>query len=84
MHGSFDWDGVILIGGNVTSDGHQIIEGSMTTGLNVQLGLSVATADLGNGNKTIRYNSCYVNSAVQHLGRWVALSNAWTDNWPSW
>jgi len=84
MNGSFSWQGVILIGGRLTSDGNQTIEGSMTTGLNVQLGMSVGTSDLGHGNKTIRYNSCYVKGAVQHQGRLIVVPNAWTDNWPSW
>jgi hypothetical protein len=39
-------------------------------------------SDIGNGTKTIRYNSCLVSQALSHLGSLVALPNAWADNWP--
>ncbi len=84
LNGSFSWDGVILAGGVITSNGNQTIEGAMMSGLNVKLGQTVATADVGNGNKTVRYNSCNVSSALQNLGSLVAIQNAWSDNWSTW
>lgn len=67
MHGSFEWDGLMLVGGYMTSNGNQTIEGATITGLNILLGESVASSDVGNGNKSFLYNSCYVTSAVSGL-----------------
>lgn len=84
LNGSFSWDGVILAGGVITSNGNQTIQGAIMSGLNVQLGQTVATSDVGNGNKTVRYNSCNVSSALQNLGSLQAIPNAWADNWSTW
>jgi hypothetical protein len=82
MNGSFDWDGLILIGGTLTSDGNQTIQGAVMTGLNVKLGESVAVSDMGNGNKTVQYNSCNVATALENLGALRLVKNGWSDNWP--
>jgi hypothetical protein len=82
MNGSFSWDGVILVGGVLTSNGNTTIQGAIVTGLNAKLGQAVSMSDIGNGTKTIRYNSCLVSQALSHLGSLVALPNAWADNWP--
>lgn len=84
LNGSFSWDGVILSGGVITSNGNQTIQGAIMSGLNIQLGQAVATSDVGNGNKTVRYNSCNVSSALQNLGSLQAIPNAWADNWSTW
>jgi len=84
MNGSFSWNGVILVGGALTSDGNQTIQGAIISGLNVQLGETVAISDVGNGSKTVRYNSCNVSAALDHLGALLPLPNAWVDNWPGW
>lgn len=67
MSGSFDWDGLILAGGYMTSNGYQTITGGTITGLNILLGESVPTSDIGNGNKKFLYNSCYVKLASQKI-----------------
>ncbi len=84
LNGSFSWNGIILAGGIVTSNGNQTIQGAIMSGLNVKLGVAVPTSDVGNGNKTVRYNSCHVSSALQNLGSLVAIQNAWADNWSTW
>jgi len=84
LQGSFSWKGVILAGGVITSNGNQTITGALVSGLNVKLGQTVGVSDMGNGNKTIRYNSCDVTQALQDLGGLVPLANAWVDNWPTW
>jgi hypothetical protein len=84
LNGSFSWNGIILAGGTITSNGNQTIQGAMMSGLNVKLGQTVGTSDVGNGNKTVRYNSCHVSSALQNLGSLVAINNAWSDNWSTW
>lgn len=82
--GSFSWNGVILTGGTLTSNGNNTIQGAVVSGLNVQLGMAVPTGDVGNGNKTIQYNSCNVSAALAGLGSLVPIRNAWADNWPAY
>jgi hypothetical protein len=84
LGGSFTWDGVILIGGNLTSSGTQTIQGAVISGLNLKLGETVAVSDLGSGSKTYRYNSCYVRNSLQAVGSLVAMKNGKIDNWPSY
>lgn len=70
MQGDFKWDGIILVGGTMTSDGYQEINGGMVTGLNMLLGQSVAQSDIGNGTKQFHFHSCNVTSAEQ---QWASL-----------
>lgn len=67
LNGNFDWDGIMLVGGAITSDGFQEINGATVTGLNLLLGESVADTDLANGNKVFQYHSCNVIAAQQAL-----------------
>lgn len=60
----FHWDGMVLVGGQYTSNGYSEIEGALVTGLNVLLGADPGEADLGNGNKVIKYHSCNVAKAT--------------------
>lgn len=82
VSGSFSWNGVILVGGVLTSNGNNTVLGAVVTGLNVKLGLTVGSSDVGNGNKTFRYSSCNVASAIAGLGGLVAMKNTFGDNWP--
>lgn len=68
MNGSFEWDGIMLVGGKISSNGYQQIRGATVTGLNLLLGETVLENDIGNGNKTFQYNSCNVLDASQALG----------------
>jgi hypothetical protein len=79
--GSIDWDGVMLVGDKLTSSGNNTVDGSVITGLNLQLGEVVAESDLGSGNKTYRYNSCKVWDAFKSRARFRTLSNTWFDGW---
>ena len=45
-------------------------------------GESVPPADVDNGNKTLRYNSCNVANAASRFGGLTALRNTSVDNWP--
>jgi Tfp pilus assembly protein PilX len=82
--GSDRWDGVVLVGGALTSSGSNTVDGAVVTGLNVQLGMTVASSDLGSGTKTFVYNSCSIDSALTSLGKLQRIRNGWTDNWPSY
>lgn len=82
MSGSFEWDGIILVGGYMTSNGYQTVTGGMITGLNILLGETVPTSDIGNGNKKFLYNSCYVKLASEELlgGSGMAMvPGSWTE-----
>jgi hypothetical protein len=78
------WDGVILVGGLLTSNGDQTVSGAVMTGLNMLLGIFVPPSDLGNGNKTYVYNSCAVASATARFRGLSPLRNTTADNWASY
>jgi Tfp pilus assembly protein PilX len=82
MNGDFEWDGLILAGGYMTSNGYQTITGGTITGLNILLGESVPTSDIGNGNKKFLYNSCYVQLASQKImdgGGMAMVPGSWHE-----
>lgn len=72
MNGSFHWDGIVLVGGSITSDGNQIIHGATISGLNLLLGEEVTETNLGNGTKSFRYHSCNVAAALSRLS-WMSV-----------
>lgn len=82
--GSNMWHGVILVGATLTSDGNNSVEGATVTGLNVKLGDAVPVTAIGNGTKFFQYNSCYVQSAMQGLGRFRPMFNTWSTRWPGY
>lgn len=80
LNGSFSWDGILLVGGTLTSNGNQTIEGTAVTGLNLLLGQSVSASSLGNGNKTFEFHSCWVRYAAQQfVGGLVEIPGTWTE-----
>ncbi|MFW6083665.1 MAG: PilX N-terminal domain-containing pilus assembly protein [Gemmatimonadota bacterium] len=82
MSGSFQWDGILLVGGYLTSNGYQTITGATVSGLNMLLGESVPTSDIGNGNKKFLYNSCYVESASKGFmggGGMALVPGSWAE-----
>jgi hypothetical protein len=83
--GGTGWQGVILAGGNIVSNGQNgandlAIEGAVVSGLNVKLGIAVPIST-ANGTKTYQYNSCEVAKATTTNGALVTLKNTWVDNW---
>ena len=84
ISGSTSWEGVLLVGNNVRSNGNNNINGAVISGLNVKLGMTVPEGDVGNGNKTFRYNSCNVASAMSRFAVINSMSNTWMDNWPGY
>ena len=91
ISGSNMWNGIILIGGQLTSNGNNTTSGATVSGLNYKLPGAVqppagyindnATA---NGTKSYVYNSCNVTRAAQRLKHYVALANTWVDDIPVW
>lgn len=82
ISGSIGWDGVMLIGGKMESNGGSTINGAVLSGLNMLLSIPVdpAQAD-ANGTKDYHYNSCSVAKAMATLGSFAPLSNTWVDSW---
>jgi hypothetical protein len=84
LNGSVKWDGILLVGGRLTSSGNNTIDGAVVSGLNQLLGQVVLPSDLGSGNKTFSYNSCSVASAGARFSGLAPLRNTTVDNWPSY
>ena len=82
--GSMQWNGIILVGGTLTLNGNITINGALVTGLNVLLGQSVPASDIGNGTKTVRYDSCNVENAMTRFNGLAPLRNSSADNWSSY
>jgi hypothetical protein len=84
ISGNNRWDGLVLVGGTFTSNGNNTIQGALITGLNVKLGQNVTSTALGNGNKTIRYDSCNLTQALNTIGSVQRVRNGWSDTWSSY
>ncbi len=84
LGGSLTWDGIILVGGTLVSNGNNTIKGALVTGLNVLLGQAVGVSDLGNGTKIIKYDSCNVASATDRFQGLAPIRNSSADNWKSY
>lgn len=79
------WHGIVLVGGYVTNSGAgAAVWGSLFSGLNVELGMTVPATDIGNGNVLVQYNSCDISNALTNFGGWRRIQNSWADNWPSY
>jgi type II secretory pathway pseudopilin PulG len=77
---TFNWKGIVLVGGDLTGNGNNNIEGAIISALNAKLGETVPI-NVVNGTKTYQYNSCEVAKALMSLGALVPLPNTWVDNW---
>lgn len=80
------WDGIIIVGGKITSNGTNQVSGATITGLNVKLGYSVDDNDVNdlNGTKSYYYNSCNINSSLASLGALRVYQNTWANNFPGY
>jgi hypothetical protein len=90
ISGSDMWDGVIMVGGKLTSNGNNTVAGATISGLNVLLpgNPPASTSEFddatANGAKTYVYSSCKVARATKSLQSYRVLANTWADNLPSW
>lgn len=78
------WDGVVLVGVNLTSNGATGVRGATITGLNVLLGDAVPVQSVGNGTKLYQMNSCNVTNALRQQAKLRPLPNTWMDNLASY
>ena len=74
------WEGVMLVGGTLTSNGKTGVSGAVISGLNVLLGQAVPVTDVGNGEKLYHFNSCNVAKAMKSKAKLRPLPNTWMDN----
>ncbi len=77
---TFNWKGIVLVGGDLTGNGNNNINGAIVSALNAKLGQTVPINTV-NGTKTYQYNSCEVAKSLMSLGALVPLQNTWVDNW---
>jgi hypothetical protein len=88
ISGSNMWDGIVLVGGMLTSNGNNTTAGATLSGLNYLIGGTPSTSSVddsdANGQKTYVYNSCNVSKAASRLKRYAALPNTWMDNLAAW
>ncbi len=84
LNGNVTWEGVILVGDVLTSNGANTVLGATLNGLNIMLGDEVDAGDVGNGTKTFQYDSCAVQQALAGFAGLQTYPNAWTDNWPTY
>jgi hypothetical protein len=84
MNGSLRWDGLILVGGKLTSSGNNVVYGAVVAGLNIKLGMAVGPSDIASGNKTYQYDSCALLRALGKIGSIQRIRNGWTDTWSSY
>jgi hypothetical protein len=56
---TFNWKGLVLVGGDITGNGNNYIQGAIISALNVKLNEDVPI-NVVNGTKQYQYNSCEV------------------------
>jgi hypothetical protein len=82
ISGSNMWDGIVLVGGALTSNGNNTTAGATFAGLNYLLGgtpaMSSDDSD-ANGQKTYVYNSCNVEKASKGLQAYKTWNNTYID-----
>jgi Tfp pilus assembly protein PilX len=87
ISGSNMWNGIVLVGGSLTSNGNNTTSGATFSGLNFLLGgtPTISTdSSSANGTKTYVYNSCNVEKAASGLRIYKPWNNTWLDNVPVW
>jgi hypothetical protein len=85
MNGLTHWNGIVLVGGGVTANGNDNVQGAVLSGLNALLSSApVPVAALGNGTKTIQYNSCEIEKALSGAKALVPIRGTWIDNWSTY
>jgi type II secretory pathway pseudopilin PulG len=85
IDGSTKWKGIILVGGTVVANGNDTVEGAVLSGLNtITTTTPIGPASLGNGTKTIQYNSCEVVKALAGTRALVPRRGTWMDNWKTY
>lgn len=91
ISGSNMWQGILLVGGRLTSNGNNTTSGATLSALNFLLpgapkpppGYVDDNATL-DGEKDYEYNSCYVSRAAMRMKKFKVIPNTWLDDVPTW
>ena len=90
ISGSKTWEGIVLVGEHLISNGNGRVYGATYTGLDAILAddpqewaETIGQNSVGNGNKRFQYDSCMISSAMEQFGGLSVIDNAWMDNWPA-
>jgi hypothetical protein len=82
------WDGIILVGGRLRSNGTNQVRGATVTGLNMKLGFNLGENELTdlNGTKAFHYHSCYVRRALQSVssGGLTTVQSTFANSFPTY
>lgn len=82
------WDGIVLVGGRLRSNGQNEVNGATITGLNVKLDLEVLDNEVNEllGTKQFKYHSCNVASALNGggAGGLRPYQNSWANSFPTY
>lgn len=80
------WDGILLVGGRIRTNGSNRVSGATVAGLNTQLGVTPLPSDINdlNGTKAFLYNSCNVTQAASALGSLRVYKNTWANNFKTY
>ena len=85
------WDGIILVGGRLRTNGSNRVSGATVSGLNTQFTIAPnvcpsascapSANDINdlNGTKQFLYNSCTVKSSTAALGKLRVYKNTWSN-----
>lgn len=84
VNGAVGWEGLILVGGKLTSNGNNQVFGAVVAGLNIKLGIDPGISDIANGVKNYQYDSCALKRALSQVGSIQPVRNGWVDTWPSY
>ncbi|GBD31591.1 hypothetical protein HRbin33_00550 [bacterium HR33] len=88
--GRAEWYGIVLVGGKIDFNARRTrFRGLVYSGLNELLGGPAPPDGTigggGGGNRyEIEYWSCYVDNSLASLTGFVAIPNAWVENWASY
>ena len=80
------WDGIVLVGGRLRSNGTNAVRGATVTGLNTQLGFTPDANDVNdlNGTKQYLYDSCKVSSAATGMGSLRVYKSTWNNSYKTY
>jgi hypothetical protein len=79
LGGNLQWDGLILVGDDVTSNGSQTVRGAVVSGLNLLLNQASVNPVQANGNWDFQYHSCNIRLALRGLGPMVEEPGTWSE-----
>jgi hypothetical protein len=84
LSGDVQWEGLVLVGGMITSNGNNRVFGAVVSGLNIKLGMAVPQSSVANGVKNYQFDSCNLARALGKVGSIQRVRNGWNDSWSSY